>query len=61
VVLRADVSANNTQNQALMRGLSVIAPPSILFFDAQGQEIPHTRIIGEISTRQFIQQLHMLK
>ncbi len=38
VLLQTDVTANDAADQALMRRLNVIGPPSILFFGADGVE-----------------------
>lgn len=55
-VLRADVSANDADDQALQQNFHVIAPPTLLFFN-QGKEIPNSRIVGEISSPEFLKQL----
>lgn len=46
LVLRADVTANNAEQRALLKRFGLFGPPGIVFFDAHGQEIPGTRIIG---------------
>jgi thiol:disulfide interchange protein DsbD len=56
-LLRADVTANDAQDQALMRAFQVVAPPTILFFNNQGEEIGSGRIVGEISSVQLLKQL----
>lgn len=52
-IIQADVTANDVVDKALLQRLKVIAPPTILFFDAQGSEIPSLRIVGEIKPAQF--------
>jgi thiol:disulfide interchange protein DsbD len=57
VILRADVTENNSEDQALQRHYNVIAPPTILFFN-DGEEIEKARIIGEMSAEGFLSNLH---
>ena len=38
VLLQADVTANDDVDKALLKHLSIPAPPAILFFDRSGQE-----------------------
>jgi thiol:disulfide interchange protein DsbD len=57
ILLRADVTANNAQDKALEQYLNVIAPPTIIFYGTDGQEIKSARIVGEISAEQFLQQV----
>ncbi|MEM1090295.1 MAG: protein-disulfide reductase DsbD [Pseudomonadota bacterium] len=44
--LKADVTANDDIDQELMRAFNIIGPPAILFFDADGQELPQYRVVG---------------
>jgi thiol:disulfide interchange protein DsbD len=43
-LLRADVTANNTDDQALLKRFKLFGPPGIIFFDAQGNE--KARVLG---------------
>lgn len=61
IILQANVSANNREDIALQKYLRVYAPPTIVFFNRQGHEIPQTRIVGEISKQQFITRLDFMK
>ena len=45
-LLRADVSANSREHQALMQELQVLGLPNVLFFDAQSQPNPQLRLQG---------------
>lgn len=56
-LLRADVTRNSDQDQELMKKLEVIGPPSLLFFNEQGEELRALRIIGEITQDEFEQHL----
>jgi len=59
-VLQANITANDKLDKALMEKYNVIAPPAILFFDANGQEIKNARIVGEMSAEEFLQHLNLL-
>ncbi len=54
VLLRANVTANNTADKALEKNYGVIAPPTILFFNKEGEEISSARIVGEMNAQQFL-------
>jgi thiol:disulfide interchange protein DsbD len=45
LLLRADVTANSTDDQALLRRFKLFGPPGTIFFDQQGRERPQ-RVIG---------------
>lgn len=60
ITLRADVTQNDLQDQALEERLKVIAPPTILFFDDQGSELVNYRIVGEQNAEQFLQHLQQV-
>ena len=53
VLLQANVTANNAQDVALLKHLQVLGLPTILFFDAQGQEHPQTRVTGFMDAATF--------
>jgi thiol:disulfide interchange protein DsbD len=56
VLLRADVTANTADHQALLRRFSLFGPPGIIFFDSRGQELP-IRVIGYQPPEQFLASL----
>jgi len=45
-LLQADVTANDTQDLALLNSFDLFAPPAILFFDKDGSEIRGSRLVG---------------
>ncbi|MEL4013164.1 protein-disulfide reductase DsbD [Dryocola clanedunensis] len=53
VLLQADVTANNAQDVALLKHLNVLGLPTILFFDAEGQERPAARVTGFMDASAF--------
>ncbi|SAK98521.1 protein-disulfide reductase DsbD [Caballeronia ptereochthonis] len=57
-LLRADVTANNTDDQALLKRFKLFGPPGIIFFDAQGNEV--ARVVGYESADTFLKSLDKL-
>lgn len=53
-LVRANVTAYNDSSQTLLNHFDLIGPPAILFFDQQGNELPHYRIVGETSEKKFL-------
>jgi thioredoxin:protein disulfide reductase len=56
VLLQADVTENNADDQALLKRFGLFGPPGIIFFDKAGNEIK-TRVIGYKNAEDFIQTL----
>ncbi len=57
MVLQSDVTENDEQDKALLEQFELIGPPSILFFDRNGDELRGYRIVGEMSLDEF--QTHL--
>ncbi|SAL49200.1 protein-disulfide reductase [Caballeronia sordidicola] len=57
-LLRADVTANNADDQALLKRFKLFGPPGIIFFDAQGNEV--ARVVGYESADKFLRSLDKL-
>jgi thiol:disulfide interchange protein DsbD len=53
VLLRADVTANDADDQALLKRLGVIGPPTIAFFGSDGKERPRDRVVGYMNSTEF--------
>lgn len=53
LLLRADVTANNAEDRALLRRFRLFGPPGIMFFDGNGAEIADARVIGFQEARRF--------
>jgi thiol:disulfide interchange protein DsbD len=51
--LQADVTDNDSIDTELMTSLGIYGPPAILFYDANGEEIRHRRVVGEMSGEEF--------
>lgn len=61
VLLRANVTNNTADEEALLKDYQVIAPPTVLFFNAQGKELYSQRIIGEVNSTEFLAKLVMVE
>jgi len=57
VLLQADVTENNEDDQALLKRFGLFGPPGIIFFDASGNEIK-PKVIGYKNVAQFTQILN---
>jgi len=53
LLLRVDVTKNTEADKALLKRFSLFGPPGIVFFDAQGREIPGLRVIGYQNATRF--------
>lgn len=53
VLLRADVTADDADDQALLQRLGIIGPPTIAFFGRDGQERPRYRVVGYMNGAEF--------
>jgi thiol:disulfide interchange protein DsbD len=56
-LLKADVTANNEADKALLKRFGLFGPPGIIFFDKAGGEIAHLRVIGFVPADKFIPTL----
>jgi thiol:disulfide interchange protein DsbD len=52
-LLRADVTANNADDQALLHEFQIYGPPTIAFYDAQGKEHHEYRVVGYMKADEF--------
>ncbi len=57
VLLRADVTRNNHFDQSVLKRFQVVAPPTMVFFDTNGVELPRQDIVGEVSKKDFLSDL----
>jgi len=53
VLLKADVTANNDADQALLRRFGVYGPPTTAFFGAHGRECRAFRLVGFVAADDF--------
>ncbi|KWI51247.1 protein-disulfide reductase DsbD [Burkholderia pseudomultivorans] len=54
-LVRADVTANNVDDQALLKRFGLFGPPGIIFFDRNGKEI--ARVVGYQAAETFLRSL----
>ncbi|MEM7291811.1 MAG: protein-disulfide reductase DsbD [Pseudomonadota bacterium] len=52
-LIQADVTANDEIDVALLKQIGIFGPPAILFYDAQGEEIPNSRVVGFMDAERF--------
>ena len=56
-LIRPDVTANDAQDQALMREHQILGPPTLLLIGPDGQERRAERMIGELGADEFLARL----
>jgi len=60
VLLQADVTANDAEDQALLQRMGIFGPPTIIFFDRNGREIEGQRVIGFQSADVFTEHVQRI-
>ncbi|HEY3784549.1 MAG TPA: protein-disulfide reductase DsbD [Steroidobacteraceae bacterium] len=58
VLLHADVTRNDEQDQALLRHLGILGPPTIAFYGPDGQERRNFRVVGYMKAADFAALVH---
>ncbi|MFY7697281.1 MAG: protein-disulfide reductase DsbD [Legionella sp.] len=58
-VLKVDLTANNQESTALLNYFNVIAPPTFIFINKEGQPLKHLDLVGEISSITLIEHLKL--
>lgn len=58
VLLQADVTKNAPNDVALLKHLSILGLPTIVFFDSDGNEIDNARVTGFMDATKFAAHLH---
>ena len=53
MLLQADVTPNDEQDVALYKHFGIIGPPSIMFFDKDGNERRNFRVVGFVPADEF--------
>ena len=61
LLLQVDVTANNTEDKALLKRFNLFGPPGIIFFNGQGQEISGGRVIGYQNAEKFSASLKQIE
>jgi thiol:disulfide interchange protein DsbD len=57
LLLQADVTGGTPADRALLKRFALFGPPGIIFFDAQGREIPELRVVGYQPPERFLKTL----
>jgi thiol:disulfide interchange protein DsbD len=57
ILLKADVTANNEDDKALLKRFGLFGPPGIIFFAPAGKEIAGLRVVGYQPPDQFLPSL----
>jgi thioredoxin:protein disulfide reductase len=60
-LMRVDVTANSSDDKALMRRYGLFGPPALLFFQPGGEEVGSARVIGYQDVRTFLDHLSRLE
>jgi thiol:disulfide interchange protein DsbD len=53
ILLQTDVTANDAEDQALLKHFNLFGPPAILFFGPDGRERPAYRVVGYMKAPRF--------
>lgn len=57
LLLKADVTLNTPDHQALLKRFNLFGPPGILFFDPRGREVPGVKVVGFQDADRFLATL----
>ena len=57
MLLQADVTANDDLDTELYKRFGIIGPPSIMFFDRNGNELRNYRVVGYMEAEKFSQHI----
>ncbi|GIC76769.1 protein-disulfide reductase DsbD [Moritella sp. F3] len=58
--MKFDITDNTTAQSKWMAQAKLFGPPSMLFFDADGQELKQLRVVGEMDKQQFLAHLELV-
>ncbi len=57
VLLQADVTNNDADDQALFKRFMIYGPPSVMFFGTDGQEMAMDRVVGYLAPSDFLKRV----
>lgn len=60
VLLKADVTANDEADRALLERYELFGPPAMLFFNADAEELRRYRLIGFIEAEAFVDHINRM-
>jgi len=55
--LQLDMTNNTAEHKALLKELGIFGPPTLLFFDSQGQEYRQHRLVGSVTAEELVAHL----
>jgi len=58
ILLRADVTGNDADDQALLKHFGIFGPPTIAFYGADGLERSAYRVVGYMQAKKFAARVH---
>ena len=58
--LKLDMTDNNDEHKAFLKQFGVFGPPTILFFDPQGNEYKQHRLVGTMNAKDFNDHLNSI-
>ncbi len=59
VLLQADVTANDEEDQALLKRFGVFGPPTIIFFGTEGLQRHGYEVVGYMKAMDFAEHVRM--
>lgn len=59
--LQVDVTDNTAADQALLDRFNLFGPPTLLFFNGEGEELKQARILGEMDQDEFLDHLERVR
>lgn len=60
VVIKIDVTANTADDKTILNYFDVVAPPTFVFFSAQGQQLDELKVVGESSADEMLSVLNKI-
>jgi thiol:disulfide interchange protein DsbD len=60
VMIKVDVTQNNGETHALLKDFDVVAPPTFIFYNKNGQELKQLRLAGEVSAKTLMSTLQRM-
>ena len=61
VLLQADVTEQDEHDMALMEKIGIPAPPAMIFWSANGNEMKHLRLMGYMGVDEFMNHISKVK
>lgn len=59
-LLKLDMTDNNEEHRAMLKKLKVFGPPTLLFYDRNGDEIESSRLVGHADADRLLEHLSAL-